>query len=516
MKDKLDEGQIKRLLKQREKAVSKTAMWLPLLKEAYRHAIPNRNPWEQYTTPGASLAEDIYDVTLVDSTNKFVNAAINAIVPPKRNFLKLVSGTSVEKDQRKAIDEFLQEATRIFFTYLRRSNFDQVIAESFYDVAISTGVLQLDEGEEDDPFIFCSAPADKVSFRTGARGEFNMFCRDWDDMSVGDSKELWGDDFQIPERYHGQDLSKLRLTLHDISWHDKEEKVYKYAVIDKATGELCFYKEDKSWSWIAFRMNKMAGEDRGRGKVLDCLPAAMSLNKAMYDELAAAGMQANPAYMAYTDSIINPFTFAPEPNTVIPVRPDGSGTWPIAPLPQAGNPQFGMVVAEDLRNQIREIMLSMPAVLDSNSPVRTATDTAIRDRNNIENKVATFGRLQQELFPQLVKRGIWILQKKGLLPPFLIDDKIVAIRFETPLAQSSEMIEAGKFVDFFNTLSMAFGQQAATGMVKAAKVPQWLAEKMDTQLELVNSEKEIDEILQQGRELIEQQQQGGQAAGVSA
>jgi len=224
----------------------------------------------------------------------------------------------------------------------------------------------------------------------------------------------------------------------------------------------------------------------------------------MYDELAAAGVQANPVYMAYTDNVINPFTFVPEPNTIIPVRPDGTGTWPIAPLPQAGNPQFGLLVAEDLRQQIRNIMLADPTAISETTPVQTATFVAAAQRSNIENKVATYGRLQFELLDQLARRGLYILAKKGLIEPIRLDNKVVSVSFATPLVQSNEMLEVDKFSQFYQGMQAMLGPELATASIDLPKIPAWVGEKMDVDLSLIKDPAEILEMMQQGAQQLEQ------------
>jgi len=507
----MDRQQVKRLLKRRERAVGKTAQWMDLLKAAYRHAIPNRDSWENYS-PGTNMNDEVYDTTLASATKKFVHNAINALMPPNKQFLKLVAGAEIQDDQRQQINEALQKITDTFFFYLDKSNFNLVIYEALMDMSISTGVLQINEGDDENPLVFSAVPSDQISFDTGPRNDFNAFFRDWYKLKPEYALELWPD-FVLPQKYVGRDADTIEMTLYEISFYCYQDRVYKYVIVDKDSSDVCYYRESESWEWVAFRMNVLSGEDRGRGVVLDALPSALSINQAIYDELAAAAMQAQPTYMAYTDSIINPYTFKIEPNSIIPVQRGSSETWPIAPLPQAGNLNFTALVVQDLRAQINEIMMTVPLMPIVDVPDRTATEVAVQQTNVRENASAAFNRLQRELFDPLVHRVVYILQKKGLIPQLKIDGKVVAIDYRTPLAQAKESVQYGAFMQLWQSLVGVYGPQAALQLIDATKLPRWMAEKLDADQSMVKSDLEIQAAMQQAAEMAQQQAQMQQQQG---
>lgn len=500
----MERDSVKRLLKRREAAVAKTNAWSELLRNAYKYAIPNRNPYEN-SRPGDNTAYDVYDTTLVNATKKFVHNTINALLPPNRNFLKLVAGREIPDEEKEEKNRRLQEITDTFFHYLRQSNFDLVISEAFYDMAISTGVMQINEGDDDNPLIFSAIPSDKISFETGPRGEFSAFFRDWHGLSVEHGFELWGDDFKVPQ--HCQHKHDVQLELYEISFWDYKDKIYRYIVIDKESDEVCYEREEASWEWVAFRMSKLPGEDRGRGPVLDALPSAATINKAVEDELIAAAMQASPAYMAYTNSIINPYNFKIEPNQIIPVNPTGSDSWPIAPLPHGGDLNFTALVVNDLRAQINEIMMTQPLLPIFDAPDRTATEVTVTQNTIRENASAAYNRIQRELFDPIVKRVLYILRKKGFVGDVVVDGKTVAITYATPLAQSIEQGDLERFMQFYQAISSIFGPEVSMSLVDSPKLPRWIGEKLNSKLDLIKDEREILTMLQQMQEAAQQQQQ---------
>ena len=501
----MERSEVKRLLKRRERAAAKTAQWRDLLQAAYRQAVPNRDSWDNYS-PGTNLNDEVYDTTLASATKKFVHNAINALMPPNRQFLKLVAGAEIPDEEKQAKDAQLQKITDTFFFYLDKSNFNLVIYEALLDMSISTGVLQINEGDEDNPLIFSAIPSDEISFDTGPRNEFNAFFRDWYKLKPEYAYELWPE-FELPPKYQGRDAETIEMTLYEISYYCYRDRKYKYVVIDKDSSDVCYYRESESWEWVAFRMNVLSGEDRGRGVVLDALPSALTINQAIYDELAAAAMQANPTYMAYTDSIVNAYNFKIEPNAIIPVQRGSSESWPIAPLPQAGNLNFTALVVQDLRAQINEIMMTIPLMPMSDLPDRTATEVAVQQTNVRENASAAFNRLQRELFDPLVNRVVYILKKKGLIEDLQIDGKDVAISYRTPLAQAKESVQYGSFMQLWQSLVGVYGPQTALSLIDATKLPRWMAEKLDADQSMVKSEQEILEAINQAAQAAQQQQQ---------
>jgi len=500
------------LLKRRERSMGEKANWRSLMDQAYSLALPNLNPY-RLQTPGSNMAWNVYDCTLELGLTKFVNRMINALVPSDISWVKLVSGHLIPEEEREETDLALQEITDTFFFYLRQSNFDLVIHEAFTDMAISLGVIQVNEGPDDDPLLFSCIPSAYVGIETGPRGEINAFFRDWFCVHEYHCIELWGEDFVVPESIRKHDGEDLYMDLYELTYYDYKDRIYKYFIIEKSTSEICYRKESVSWEWIGFRWSKLAGEDYGRGPVLSALPSAATINKAMQDELALAALKCAPPLMAVTENIINPYTFKIAPNEIIRVMPGTNGEWPLQPFPVGGDIQFASLIVGDLRSQINEIMMAMPLNLPPKGPVRTATEVAMTQNELRENAGAQFSRVQKELFDPLVKRVLWILQKKGFVQPLSIDGKAVSLNYTTPLMLSKNQVDLEKMIHWFEVMSGMFTPGVAMNALDAAKMPRWIGEKLNADLSLIKDEGDIIALMQQGQELAEQaieQQQSGQ------
>ena len=507
------------LLKRRERAMSRKANWRDLLDTTYSYFLPNRNVWNRQTTPGENLNADVYDSSGPLGLRKFVNRMINALTPPDQNWVSFVAGTEIPEESVEEVNLQLQNITDTFFFYLRQSNFDLVIHEAFTDMAISTGVMQANEGSEDEPLIFSAIPSDTVAYDSGPRGDLSAFYRDWGGITADHAFHIWGEEFLIPEQLKNRD-KPIEMDLYEISYYDFVDKIYKYLVIEKSSKQVVYFKVEESWEWIGFRWAKLAGEDSGRGPAIDAMPTVATINKAVADELKSAALKANPPYMAFTDTVINPWTFKIAPNEVIPVNPTGTGTWPIAPLPGGGDISFTAIVINDLRAQVADIMMAQPTQPIQNGPVRTATEVISVQNDLRENAGAQFIRVQTELFDPLVRRVLWILQRKGLIPELIIDGKQVSLNYLTPLSLSKNETDLQKFMLWYQAVATVLGPEAAIGVINAPKFPRWSGEKAGAELDLIKDEQEIITLLQQAQEAakdaIDGEQPGPEAAGAAA
>lgn len=501
-----------KLLKRHDKAMSEAEQWRDLLDTVYFYAMPNRNPYDG-SSKGTELNARLYDGTLALATRKFVNRMIKALTPPEIDWIKLVPGVEVPEGEKEAQQELLQKATDTFFFYLRRSNFDLTIQEAFYDMTISMGLLQLNEGSDDDLLKFSSIPSDQVGVEVDPQGELSGYFRTWREMPLDQAQYQWDDQLKIPQAILDQQEPKLHVK--ECSYFDFKEKTYKYYVLESTSKEIMFEQDlGESWPWIGFRWNRRSGESRGRGPAMDAFPTAATINKAVEDELVSAALRANPPYMAFHDFVINPYNFRVEPNTLIPVNPMGTETWPIAPLPNGGDISFTALVVNDLRAQINEIMMAQPLQPLQDGPVRTATEVAVTQNELRENAGASFSRVQRELFDPLVKRVLYILQRNGKIPKFVVDGKEVAISYATPLSVSKDVNDVTRFVEWYQIIAGLFTPGIAINMVEAAQIPKWTAEKLNTNLSLVKSSAEvqklIDQALEAAQDAVESQQPGPQ------
>lgn len=543
----MESSQIQSTLKRRGRAVARAANWVNILRAAYSLSQPNRNVFQQQIAEGANRNFYCFDGTLVLATRRFVNKMQSGLVPQNINWFELAPADAFLTKLKKEIAEnvqgqvpvtgnpgqdqaafddavettfslfteraarILQERTNEIFNYIRASNFDPVINEALYDMAVSTGALQLNEGNDDEPLIFSSIPADKVYFNEGPWGSIDEVFRDFIDLEICNAEQMWPG-FKLPASVSSNaDSGDDLITLYECSRYDYKTKTYTTVVIEKSTNEVCYERDDDSWPFIVFRWYKLAGEIGGRGPVLDAFPSAATVNKCMEDEILAADLMAKPIYLGFSDGLFNPYTFNLAANTIIPINRVASGDGPpIMPLPKAGDVGFGAIVLNDLRQQIDKLMFNTALGPIEDAPPLTATEVAIRQNEMVEDAASSFARLQRELFFPLIKRIIYILTRRGLIEPIEIDGKVLEVKFTTPLSLGKGQLDVNQFMLFFQYLTAIFGPERALIPLKVAQVPAFLAKNLNVNFPILKSQAEIEQILARLEQEAAKQEQANQ------
>jgi len=521
---------INRLVAMRTAAKSDLDMWRSILETSYHYAMPNYNPFENYglagmLTPGQEYNADIYDLTLPIAHKRLADKMLMNMVPQGQQWVKFTPGDEFGEPgtplYQKALDA-TQRMTDHFFKIIDRSNFYLAVGESLQDVLISTGIIAVNEGNIRKPVRYEAVPASHVMFQGDAEGQVDAVFRDWYQVRVENIRSMW-------PGIKDEAIAKLnkkpedQLDLWECAWidYDADEKErYQYVVMTSAT-QVLLEQKSSSWPWIVYRMRRLTGEIRGRGPSLEAFPTAATINQALEDELVAAAFQANPMYMAASDSAFNQQTFTPRPGSIVPVQMI-MGEWPIKPFEQSGNIQFNALLVNDFRQQINDLLYAFPlgAV---NSPTRTATEAEIRYTENLESFSAMVPRLQNEFFIPVVQRTLWVINK--VLPQTFanipddirskmlsVDGQILSLSFDTPLMTAKGQVKTQALLGFYQALASMIGQEAATAALNPVELITGMADNQGIEVKNIKTPEELAQLQQVAGQVAEQQ---AEQAGVS-
>jgi hypothetical protein len=517
--NKIAPTNVKRLLHRRSKAYARKLQWQTLLQQTYRYSQPNRNILDltpiggasDFIAQGSNLNWCVYDLTLQHATDVYVNRMVNALIPPGKQWLNFVPGVRIPDEYKEEVTLACQALTDLFFFYLNQSNFNLVAPETFYDMCVSTGYMIINEGEDiKKPLIFAAMPPYITYACEGPYGTFDGYFRDFVQLPIEHAKAMWPD-FIVPDHVVQKDNEEPCITLYESICYNYDDHKWHYVIIYPDTEQICYERIDETSPCVGFRAKKLPGEVDGRGPAMDAMPAAATINQAMFDEIQSANFRALPIYMGFDDGVFNPYQFKMVPNTVIACSPSASGTWPLQALPPAGDIQWTNVVVGDLRAQINEIMLANPfGPVDA--PVQTATEIVQRQQQILENASAAFSRIQREFFEPVVERVVDILRRKGLWTDIEIDGEVLAVTFETPLTLSESQKDVLDLMQFHQSLAAVIGPEAAVGFYNLEALSPWLAQKLNIPLELVKNTEQIREIIDKTAEIQQQQAEAEQQA----
>lgn len=517
---------VKQLLSRRAKALNHKKNWESILQKTYRYSQPNRNIFDlvpmgvgvdQKQTAGQNINWYVFDLTLAHATDVYVNRMVNALTPAGKKWLNFVGGTSIPEQDQDAVKKVLQKNTDKFFEYIHQSNFQLVIHECFMDMVCSTGFMIVNRGfEKRNPIIFSSMPVDRTYADEGPYSTFDAYFRDWVKLPRDHAMVMWSG-ITLPEKNEDNNANREcnEFDLYECIYRNYKTMLWEHVVIEASKQEIVYHFTDQTSPVIGFRAKKLSGEMYGRGPAMDAMPAAATINQAMFDEIMSANFRALPIFMGFGDGVFNPNTFKLVPNTVIACSPVTAGTWPLTPVPASGDINWAVLVVSDLREQIQRIMLTNPfgAVED---PRKTATEIIERQREIVENSSATFSRVQRELFDPLVERVVELMKENGDWEEPEVDGKVIAVKYDTPLVISQGQKEVLDFVQFDQFIKQIYGPEASTAYYEMERVPPWIANKMNIDLNLVKNSEQILQMMaiadETRQKLIEQQGQNMGAA----
>lgn len=478
--------------------------WKSLYMEAYDYTFPDKNPYyEEYDeTPGQRKNLQVYDNTQCIGARQLVSKLHANLVPPSLQWFELEPSELVtDENQRKAIQSALQELTAIIYNYINGSNFDLAINEAFHDLVIGTMAFQVFPTDDDKhPITFKTCPIDNLAPEQDAFDEINTVWREFCDVAYEDILRLWPDGklAESMKLIYTQNKQARFNFVEGVIFQTKT-KTYRIVVMWEDEPWFVVDKEVISSPWVVGRWSKSPREIGGRGPAIQSLPTARTVNMMARFLIEAAAMNATPPWLGFSDGVFNPNTYIVQPNTIIPVSPDSAANMPLRKLDVTGDVQFGELTMNDLRSQINSIMYVDP-VRPVQAPSQTATEIMIRQQQFLENIAPAFARIEIEVLPKLIKRVIFILMDKGLLPGELNSPQfreLYRVRFKSPLEQSQQLQDVQKLMQYDAAIKGILGQEGAVLSYNIPQLPTYLGIKFDIDLELILSPDQIQEKMEQ-------------------
>jgi len=254
---------------------------------------------------------------------------------------------------------------------------------------------------------------------------------------------------------------------------------------------------------------KVAGEVHGRGPLVSAIPDIKTLNKTLELLLKNASLAIAGVYTAADDGILNPQTIRIVPGAIIPVaRNGGPQGASLAPLTRSGDFNVSQIIIQDLRMNIKKMLLDDTLPLD-NMSARSATEIVERMKELAQNLGSAFGRLISETMVPIVVRVLQIMDIKGLINlPLKVNGLEVRVVPISPLAKAQNLEEVNEVMQFFQ-ITQGLGPSGAVA-VKPEAIADFVADKLGISSELRTSDEERRAIEEQAMKIAEQSLQAGQ------
>jgi len=493
------------ILKRQVAAQSKKDEFQQLYQDAYEFALPQRQlygVWEGGAT-GSKKMQRVFDSTAINSTQRFANRLQSVVFPPQRKWAKLEAGSDIPMERRQQAQAVLEVYQDKMFTMLNQSNFDIAMGEFLLDLAVGTACMMVQPGDDVQPLNFIPVPLFLVSYEEGANGQVDNVYRRM--RMKGESIQRQWPDAEIPddmarriENKPTDDIELLEATIYD---HKRGD--YCYHVIDKVSKAELVYRRRKMSPWVISRYMKVAGEIYGRGPLMTALPDIKTLNKTIELLLKNASLAVAGVYTAADDGVLNPNTVKIVPGAIIPVARNGGSQGPaLLPLPRSGDFNVSQLVINDLRSNVKRILLDESLPPD-NMSARSATEIVERMKELAQNLGSAFGRLINETMIPVTAKILEVMDERGLIDmPLRVNGLEVKVTPVAPLAMAQNMEEVNAIMQYMQ-ISQTLGTDGQLA-IKTDMLVDYLADKLGVPAAVRNTAAERAVLME---EMKNQQQQ---------
>ena len=496
----------KELINREAKAQAKKDEWRSIYERCYEYALPQRNLYSGYyegKVAGKSKMARVFDSTAIHATQRFANRLQAGLFPPYKTWCRLEPGTSVPQESKIQAQEVLDKFNVRMFDTLRQTNFDLAMGEFLLDLAVGTGVMMITPGDEVTPIRFTAIPQYLVAVEEGSYGKVDNVYRKLRVKAEAIQREF--PDIQVTAELQEAIDRKPEedLDLFDAVIFDQQTGRYHYHVVWLAKKQELVYREMRSSPFIVARYMKVAGEVYGRGPLVTAISDIMTLNKTVELVLKNASLAISGVYTAADDGVLNPQNIRIQPGAVIAVaRNGGPQGASLAPLPKSGDFNTSQIVMQDLRMNIKKIMMDDTLPPD-NMSARSATEIAERTRELATNLGSAFGRLITETMVPIVARTLYVLDQQGLVDlPLKVNGVEVKVTPISPLAQAQKLQEINDLVQYMQIANSMGPQGQAT--IAVPKVLEFIAERLGITQDVLNSQEEQQMIMQQMAQMQQQ------------
>tara|TARA_R110000824_G_scaffold77915_3_gene196836 strand:- start:2578 stop:4128 length:1551 start_codon:yes stop_codon:yes gene_type:complete len=492
-----------------KRAKKRADNFIQTFEECYEFTQPQRPSFYE-EVEGERRDHRIYDSGPVTMTAEFANRMQAGLAPEGSRWAALVGGPDLSDDEKRSTRADFEAVTNTVFEAIHESNFGDALNEVLLDLSVGTGGMIVNDNKSTGRIENIPVPLPFLRIDNGPDGKVDTNFRT-QRLKAEDIPVLWGDKAFVPDCMTDADGQNKEHIVRDVvyrDWTRLDAEVFKYKVFAEADKESFIFEDEfkgrGSNPWITARWSKAGGEAFGRGPVFNTLGDIKALNLTMQLIFENAEMAVTGMWQAIDDGVLNMDTIMFVPGVILPTGPNGG----ITPLQPGGSFDVSMLILNEMRQNIRKALYSDALGAPEGTPM-SATEVAQRMAELARTVGAPLSRLWHELFVPYLERVVYLLNKRGDIDLPRINDRIVTVTAQSPLARAARNEDITQFANFAGLVGQIFGPQSTQMYLKDDKAIPQLADWYSVPASWLRNNQERQELAKQGLQAAGQAQEAG-------
>jgi len=492
--------------------VEKRSNWEVHWQEVADYMLPRKADITVERPKGDKRHTVIYDGTAIHSLELLASSLHGMLTSSVNRWfaLRFKENSVNENDEAR---EWLEDVLDKMYIAISRSNFQQEVFETYFDlIAFGTSCLQIEE-DKDDIIRFSSRHIKEIYISEDAKGMVNCIYRRFK-MSAKATVEKFGIDnvslktINTFKKAPFDDIDLVHVVkprdIYNPKKMDKQNMPFSSIYFEYDSGHIISQGGFNEFPYVVPRYLKASNELYGRSPGMNALPDVKVLNKMVEVGMKAAQKQVDPPLLVPDDSMLMPIRMSP--GSINYYR---SGTRDrIETLNIGANNPLGLNMEQQRREAISQTFHVDQLLITENRNM-TATEVVQRNEEKMRILGPVLGRLQSELLQPMIIRIFNIMLRNKLLPdaPEILLNQEIDVEYVSPMAQAQRGQELSSIVRGLEL----FGQIGQVAPVNDYIDPQGLVKHLIKILGLparmIRSDSEVEELAQQKAEAQQQQMQ---------
>jgi len=433
------------------KLMEKRANWEHHWQEVADYMFPRKADITVDRPKGDKRHQVIFDGTAIHSLELLASSLHGMLTSSVNRWFGLrFKETLVNQDDEAR--EWLEKVTDAMYLAISRSNFQQEVFETYFDlIAFGTSCLQIEE-DNDDIIRFSSRHIKELYISENAKGMVNCIYRRFK-MTAKATVEKFGIDnvssktLNVFQKSPFEDVDLCHVVkprdMYNPIKKDKQNMPFTSCYFEYDSGHIISEGGFKEFPYVVPRYLKASNEIYGRSPGMNALPDVKVLNKMVEVGMKAAAKQVDPPLLVPDDSMLMPIRMSPGS---INYYRSGSRDR-IETLNIGANNPLGLNM-EDQRRQAISATFHVDQLLITENRNMTATEVVQRNQEKMRILGPVLGRLQSELLQPMIIRIFNIMMRNNLFPeaPEILLNQEVDVEYVSPMAIAQKGEELNSIV----------------------------------------------------------------------